>query len=210
MAARIFISNLHKQTPWRFFEVSRILMSNLDKETGLNSPILNEKYFALVEKYKDQLEEMIDYDRDYSYGFIGICTLQRQGYLLKSGGVTVERPQHFCMRVALNMHGDDLESVKRTYDSLSLLEYTHATPTNLNSGTTMSQLSSCFILPPVEDSIEGIYSALKDCAMISKSAGGYVASCFFPRVYLLASDFQLRAYVLNILESLVPTACRRE
>jgi ribonucleotide reductase alpha subunit len=185
LAGRILVSNLQKQTAASLYDVSLALTNNINPQTGKRSSLLSEKYFALVEKHHKELEEMIDYERDYKYGFLAFCTLTRQSYLLKSNGVILERPQHWHMRVALNIHGDDLGSVKRTYDSLSLLEYCHATPTGLNSGTPNPQLSSCFLLPPVGDSIEGIYDALKDCAMISKTAGGYfLARCLVFLIFL--------------------------
>ncbi len=179
MAGRILISNLHKQTSGSLLETSKTLRSNVNPDTRELSPLISDDYFALVEKYANQLESMIDYERDYLYGFIGFSTLQRQSYLIKMGNRTVERPQHFCMRVALNMHADDLTSVKTTYDSLSKLEFIHATPTGLNSGTPNPQLSSCFLLPMCDDSIEGIYKTLYNCAVISKSAGGFAFVCIF-------------------------------
>ena len=178
LAGRVLVSNLQKQTKPSFYDVSVSLMNNVNPQTDKKSPLLDQDYFSLVEKYRNELEDMIDYERDYVYGFMAFCTLTRQSYLLKSNGAILERPQHWHMRVALNMHKDDLKLVKQTYDSLSLLEYIHATPTGLNSGTPNSQLSSCFLLPPIGDSIEGIYDALKDCAMISKTAGGYVYISF--------------------------------
>ncbi|SPY45267.1 ribonucleotide reductase N-terminal alpha domain-containing protein [Photobacterium damselae] len=114
---------------------------------------------------------MIDYKRDYQFDYFGYKTLERS-YLLKVKGVVVERPQDMFMRVAVAVAGDDLEEIRELYDLLSLCYYTHATPTLFNAGCKMQQLSSCFLLAMQEDSINGIYDTLKDCALISKSAGG--------------------------------------
>ncbi|MGI9946952.1 ribonucleoside-diphosphate reductase subunit alpha [Vibrio hyugaensis] len=133
--------------------------------------ILSDAYVDFVAKNQFALEEMIDYKRDYQFDYFGYKTLERS-YLLKVKGVVVERPQDMFMRVAVAVAGNDLEEIRELYDLLSLGYYTHATPTLFNAGCKMQQLSSCFLLAMQEDSINGIYDTLKDCALISKSAGG--------------------------------------
>tara|TARA_B110000858_G_scaffold172791_1_gene204163 strand:- start:31 stop:1953 length:1923 start_codon:yes stop_codon:yes gene_type:complete len=119
---------------------------------------------------------MIVHDRDYQYGIMGIRTLQRS-YLLKKNGIIQERPQYMLMRVAVALHGDNMEKVRETYEATSKLQYTHATPTLFHSGLAKQQLASCFLMTMVDDSIEGIFETLKRCALISKSAGGIGLSC---------------------------------
>ena len=122
-------------------------------------------------KNKDQLNGAIVHARDFEYDYFGFKTLEKS-YLLKMNGKIAERPQCMLMRVALGIHGDDMDSVIQTYNDLSQRYYTHATPTLFNAGTNLAQMSSCFLLTMKEDSIDGIYDSLKDCAVISKYAGG--------------------------------------
>ncbi len=170
LASAICISNLHKTTGENILSVFEKLYKYCD-ESGKHCPIIRNELYQLVMKNNDTIENMIDYDRDYLIDYFGFKTLER-AYLLKVNKVVVERPQHMWMRVALEIHGDDLDNVKKTYDLLSTLTYTHATPTLFNSGTQRPQLSSCFLLEMVDDSIDGIYDTLKECAQISKWAGG--------------------------------------
>jgi ribonucleoside-diphosphate reductase alpha chain len=162
LAGRIVISNLHKNTSSTFYEVVRSL-----HEVGR----VNDTYANHVYTYGPSYQSMIHYDRDYLFDYFGYKTLER-AYLLKVGDTIVERPQHMWLRVAITLHGDNLAKVQETYDLLSLHYYTHATPTLFNAGTQHPQLSSCFLVGMQEDSIEGIYDTLKDCALISKWAGG--------------------------------------
>lgn len=162
LAGRIVISNLHKNTSATFYEVVCAL-----HEVGR----VNDTYANHVYTYGSSYQSMIHYDRDYLFDYFGYKTLER-AYLLKVGDTIVERPQHMWMRVAITLHGDDLANVQKTYDLMSLHYYTHATPTLFNAGTQHPQLSSCFLVGMQEDSIEGIYDTLKDCALISKWAGG--------------------------------------
>ncbi|KAG1334762.1 putative Ribonucleoside-diphosphate reductase large subunit [Cocos nucifera] len=118
-----------------------------------------------------RLDSEIIYDRDFDYDYFGFKTLERS-YLLKVFGKVVERPQHMLMRVAVGIHKDDIDSVLRTYHLMSQRWFTHASPTLFNAGTPRPQLSSCFLVCMKDDSIEGIYDTLKECAVISKSAGG--------------------------------------
>ena len=162
LAGRIVISNLHKNTPASFYEV----VCALD-EAGR----ISDQYAASVYENATSYQAMIDYSRDYLFDYFGYKTLER-AYLLKVDDKIVERPQHMWMRVAISLHGSNLEKVQQAYDLMSQLYYTHATPTLFNAGTKHQQLSSCFLVAMQEDSIEGIFDTLKDCALISKWAGG--------------------------------------
>lgn len=135
------------------------------------APLISDETWALVVKHKDVLEKAIDFKRDFNFDFFGFKTLERS-YLVRCGGVIVERPQHMLMRVALGVHGDDIDNVLKTYDLLSQGWFIHATPTLFNAGTPKPQMSSCFLLAMKDDSIDGIYETLKQTALISKSAGG--------------------------------------
>ena len=162
LAGRIVISNLHKNTSDSLVEVVHQL-----HQAGR----INDRYKNYVDTYGESYQAMIDNSRDYLFDYFGYKTLER-AYLLKVKDVIVERPQHMWMRVSIALHGSDIEKVKETYDLMSLFYYTHATPTLFNAGTIHPQLSSCFLVAMQEDSIEGIYDTLKDCALISKWAGG--------------------------------------
>ena len=162
LAGRIVISNIHKNTSVSFKEV----VSSLHLVGRVNDIYANH-VFANADSY----QSMIRYERDYLFDYFGFKTLER-AYLLKVGDTIVERPQHMWLRVAITLHGDNLPKVKETYDLLSQHYYTHATPTLFNAGTQHPQLSSCFLVGMQDDSIEGIYDTLKDCALISKWAGG--------------------------------------
>ena len=170
LASAICISNLHKTTDESILSVFEKLYKYCD-ESGKHCSIIRNDIYELVKNNRSEIENMIDYERDYLIDYFGFKTLER-AYLLKINKVIVERPQHMWMRVALEIHGDDFQNVKNTYDLLSTLTYTHATPTLFNSGTMRPQLSSCFLLEMVDDSIDGIYDTLKECAQISKWAGG--------------------------------------
>ena len=163
LAARIKANSLHKDTPGFIIATKNLY------EDGL----LREDYYNKVMVNAEDIESIIDYDRDYSFDYFAFTTLTR-AYLLKFENKTLERPQDLWMRVALTVSGDtfSFDKVKETYDSLSNGYYTHATPTLFNSGLKMQQLSSCFLIGMEEDSIEGIFNTIKDCALISKTAGG--------------------------------------
>lgn len=175
LASRIVVSNLHKNTHECFSEVMEELYNTIDK-AGQPSPLVNERLILAVRKYKDELNHTIDFHRDYSFDYFGFKTLEKS-YLMRKfdeslGKMKIlERPQHMYMRIALGIHYEDLPNVLKTYDLISQGYYTHATPTMFNSGTRMSNLSSCFLLGS-EDSIDGIYKTITDCAKISKLAGG--------------------------------------
>ena len=173
LGSRITVSNHQKNTNANLLQVIKELYTNKDIN-GNPAPLINEELYALVLTHHQKLEEMIDYSRDYLIDYFGFKTLERS-YLLRINDdkkkKIVERPQHLFMRVALGIHGDDLEFVKKTYDRISKKEYTHATPTLFNAGTPINQLASCF-LTGITDSIEGIFDTYKDCGIISKYAGG--------------------------------------
>ncbi|WP_088340140.1 ribonucleoside-diphosphate reductase subunit alpha [Robiginitalea sediminis] len=171
LAARISVSNLHKNTKKSFSETMKDLYEYVNPRTGKKAPLLSDEVWKVVEANADELDSMIIYNRDFGYDYFGFKTLERS-YLLKINGNIAERPQHMLMRVAVGIHLDDLASVRETYELMSKKYFTHATPTLFNSGTPKPQMSSCFLLTMQEDSIDGIYDTLKQTAKISQSAGG--------------------------------------
>ncbi|MBC3540696.1 ribonucleoside-diphosphate reductase subunit alpha [Rufibacter sediminis] len=171
LAARIAISSLHKVTQKSFFNTMKQLYTYEDPKTGENASLIAKDVFDIVKKHAALLDSSIIYDRDYNYDYFGYKTLERS-YLLRLHGKVVERPQHMLMRVAVGIHKEDIESAIETYNLMSEKWFTHATPTLFNAGTPKPQLSSCFLLTMKEDSIPGIYDTLKNCALISQSAGG--------------------------------------
>jgi ribonucleoside-diphosphate reductase alpha chain len=164
LGSRIVIDNHQKITP-------STLLDCVEKLYHGKIQLITDEYHDLVCKHKDRYEPMIDYSRDYMFDYFGFKTLER-GYLLRVDGHVVERPQHMWMRVAIQLHGANFKRVQETYNALSEGYFIHATPTLYNSGTTTPQLSSCFLLQMSDDSIQGIYKTLGDCAQISKWAGG--------------------------------------
>lgn len=171
LAARISVSNLHKNTKKSFSETMTDLYEYVNPRTGKKAPLLSDEVYKIIEKNADQLDSSIIYNRDFGYDFFGFKTLERS-YLLKLNGSIVERPQHMLMRVSIGIHLDDIESALETYELMSKRYFTHATPTLFNSGTPKPQMSSCFLLAMKDDSIDGIYDTLKQTAKISQSAGG--------------------------------------
>lgn len=170
LAARITISNHHKNTDQNFKNVVTQLYQYTDKN-GKHSPLIDESLYLLVKKNWQEINKVLDYNRDYAFDYFGFKTLEK-AYLMRVNGKVVERPQHMWMRVSLGIHGADLSSAFNTYNLMSQKYFTHATPTLFNSGTPRPQMSSCFLISMENDSIDGIYSTLKDCALISKWAGG--------------------------------------
>ncbi|KAJ6585358.1 ribonucleotide reductase alpha subunit [Mycena capillaripes] len=171
LAARIAISNLHKETKKSFSQVISDLYHFVNPKTGRPASLIAKGTYDVVMANAATLDAAIIYNRDFNYNYFGFKTLERS-YLLRLDGRVVERPQHLIMRVAVGIHGTDLDRVIETYNLMSERYFTHATPTLFNAGTPQAQLSSCFLVCMKEDSIEGIYDTLKNCAMISKSAGG--------------------------------------
>jgi ribonucleoside-diphosphate reductase alpha subunit len=170
LAGRIVVSNHHRNTSNSFSRVMRDLYEFRDAQ-GKSCPMISEELFQTVSKTAEELDSLCVYDRDYLIDFFGFKTLERS-YLMKINRKTVERPQHMWLRVSVGIHGDDFVAVRETYNYMSQKYFTHATPTLFNAGTPRPQLSSCFLLSMEDDSIEGIYNTVKDCAMISKWAGG--------------------------------------
>jgi ribonucleoside-diphosphate reductase alpha chain len=171
LAARIAISNLQKETSSSFSETIDKMFKYVNPRTGDPSPLVSQEIWEIVMKNKELLDNAIDYSKDFEYDYFGFKTLERS-YLLRMDGRIVERPQHMLMRVALGIHKNDLDSALKSYRYMSEKWFTHATPTLFNAGTPFPQMSSCFLLTMKADSIEGIYETLKNCALISKSAGG--------------------------------------
>jgi ribonucleoside-diphosphate reductase alpha chain len=171
LAARIAISNLHKTTSQSFSNTMKRLYTYINPKTGDNAALIAPDVYGIVKKYAAKLDEVIDYNRDFDYDYFGFKTLEKS-YLIKLDGQVVERPQHMLMRVAIGIHKEDIEAAVETYNLLSERWFTHATPTLFNAGTPKPQLSSCFLLTMKDDSIDGIYDTLKQCAKISQSAGG--------------------------------------
>ena len=171
LAARISVSNLHKNTLKSFSQTMTDLYEYVNPRTGKKAPRIAQDVYEVIAGHAEELDSMIIYNRDFGYDYFGFKTLERS-YLLKLNGQIVERPQHMLMRVAVGIHLDDLEAVRETYELMSKKYFTHATPTLFNSGTPKPQMSSCFLLAMREDSIDGIYDTLKQTAKISQSAGG--------------------------------------
>ena len=172
LASRIAISNHHKNTCKSFAEVVKTLSTQVMPKTGESVSYVSQELIDCVEKHGVDIDAYINYDRDYDFDYFGFKTLEKS-YLLKNSAMKViERPQHMWMRVALCLWAADLPRAFETYDMLSMKLFTHATPTLFNAGTPRQQLSSCFLLAMKDDSIDGIYDTLKNCAAISKHAGG--------------------------------------
>lgn len=171
LAGRIAVSNLHRNTESSFTKNIKAMYRYINPKTGEPAPLVSEDLFNLVKTNHARLDSIIDYERDFNYDYFGFKTLERS-YLLKMNGKIVERPQQLLLRVALGIHGEDIEAAIKTYDLMSRKYFTHASPTLFNAGTNKPQLSSCFLLTMKDDSIEGIYETLKQCSLISQSAGG--------------------------------------
>jgi ribonucleoside-diphosphate reductase alpha chain len=171
LAARISVSNLHKNTTKSFSDTMKDLYEYVNPITGKKAPLLSDEVYKVIKKNAELLDSKIIYNRDFGYDYFGFKTLERS-YLLKINGKIVERPQHMLMRVSIGIHLDDIESAVDTYELMSKRYFTHATPTLFNAGTPKPQMSSCFLLTMQDDSIDGIYDTLKQTAKISQSAGG--------------------------------------
>ena len=171
LAARISVSNLHKNTKKSFSSTMKDLYEYVNPRTNKKAPLLSDEVYKIISENAEKIDSNIIYNRDFGYDFFGFKTLERS-YLLKLNGQIVERPQHMLMRVSIGIHMNDLESAFETYELMSKRFFTHATPTLFNSGTPKPQMSSCFLLAMKDDSIDGIYDTLKQTAKISQSAGG--------------------------------------
>ncbi|MBK7817690.1 MAG: ribonucleoside-diphosphate reductase subunit alpha [Sphingobacteriaceae bacterium] len=171
LASRIAVSNLHKNTIKSFSKTIEELYNYIDPKTNTRASLIADDVYKIVMDNAQLLDSSIIYDRDFGYDYFGFKTLERS-YLLKMHGKVAERPQHMLMRVAVGIHKNEIESALSTYNMMSERWFTHATPTLFNAGTPKPQMSSCFLLQMKEDSIDGIYDTLKQCARISQSAGG--------------------------------------
>lgn len=171
LAARIVISNLQKETDDKFSNVIEKLYHHVHPKLKQPNPLISKELYEVVKANAEKIDATIVSDRDFAFNFFGFKTLERS-YLFKINDKIVERPQYMIMRVALGIHGSDLESAFKTYNLMSSKYFTHATPTLFNAGTPKPQLSSCFLVQMRDDSIEGIYDTLTTCARISKAAGG--------------------------------------
>ncbi|AVG46319.1 ribonucleoside-diphosphate reductase large subunit [Acanthamoeba polyphaga mimivirus] len=171
IATWILINNLHEHTHDDYFHVVSELHNNINKN-GIHAPIVSDGFYKFVKKNRDEINKHINYQLDYGFSIFGFRTLE-QSYLKKVKGIIIERPQHLFMRVAIAIHyrNNDLNRIFETYEMLSQGYFTHATPTLFNAGTTHEQLSSCFLLG-IKDDMGAIGDCWKDCAMISKYAGG--------------------------------------
>ena len=170
LASAITISNLHKNTVDSFYETIKKLYEFVDVNNN-KYKLIHEDVMKVVEENKEELDAMVDYKRDFLFDYFGFKTLER-AYLMKVNGVIFERPQHMWMRVSVCIHGENMERVKETYDYMSNKYFIHATPTLFNAGTPRPQLSSCYLLSMEDDSIDGIFNTVKECAQISKWSGG--------------------------------------
>jgi ribonucleoside-diphosphate reductase alpha chain len=171
LAARIAVSNLHKNTKKVFSEVMADLYNYVNPRTGKKAPLLSDQAYKVIMDHAEKIDSTIIYNRDFGYDYFGFKTLERS-YLLKINGEIAERPQHMLMRVAIGIHMEDIDEAIETYELMSKKFFTHATPTLFNAGTPKPQMSSCFLLQIQDDSIDGIYDTIKQTAQISQSAGG--------------------------------------
>lgn len=171
LAARIAVSNMHKNTKKSFSRVTELLRTYVEPKTGLPAPLVSDAYYQVVKTHAEALDAAIMHSRDFEYDYFGYKTLEKS-YLLKVNQLVAERPQHMLMRTAVGMHMNDVEAAIETYRLLAEGWFTHASPTLFNAGMENGSYSSCFLLTMKADSIEGIYDTLKQTAVISKSAGG--------------------------------------
>ena len=171
LAARICVDDLHRSTKDTFTDVITDLREYIDPESGMHAPLISEEVYDIIMANAEVLNNHIDYSRDHNYDYFGFKTLERS-YLLRLNGEIAERPQHMLLRVSVGIHHGNITKALKTYDLMSQGYFTHATPTLFNSGTPTPQMSSCFLLTMQDDSLDGIYDTLKQCALISKSAGG--------------------------------------
>lgn len=168
LASKLFVTYLHKETLDSFSEATELVYEKTD--------LLSDSYVEFVRSHKEKLNSFVVQDRDFNHDYFGLKTLERSyliSYKNKSKkDITIERPQYMWLRTAIEVTNYDISKIEGTYKMLSTKRYTHATPTLFNSGTKKPQMSSCFLLAMQDDSVSGIYDTLKQCALISQSAGG--------------------------------------
>lgn len=173
LAARVAVERLHAHTTASFADTMQQLATHRHPKRGTPAPLVTPEFAALARRLAPELDPALDFSLDFEYDYFGLRTLMRSYLLGSSGpGLPLERPQHMLMRVALAVHGDDVHAVLAAYNLTSRGLYTHATPTLFNAGCPRGQLCSCFLLTTADDSVEGIFRTLSDCALISRSAGG--------------------------------------
>ena len=184
LASRLTVSNHHKNTEFTFAQVVKALATQKSNHTGEAVCYVSQDLEAVADLYAKEIEDKINYQRDYDFDYFGFKTLEKSYLLKDTKGRVLERPQHMWMRVSLALwtkgvktQASDLQQAFETYDLMSQKIYTHATPTLFNAGTPRPQLSSCFLMAMSDDSIAGIYKTLADCAAISKYAGGIGLHC---------------------------------
>jgi ribonucleoside-diphosphate reductase alpha chain len=171
LAGRIAVANLHRSTSDSFMETFETLFNYQNEFTKEKQPLISQEIYNFAREYKDRISTEIAYSRDFEFDYFGFKTLEKS-YLLKVNGKIVERPQHLFMRVALGVQIGNIEEAIKTYHLISEGWFTHASPTLFNAGTNKAQMSSCFLVAMKDDSIDGIYSTLRQTALISQSAGG--------------------------------------
>ena len=176
LAARICASNLHKETEENCFRLISDLYHYVHPKTGEPAPLIKRDVYEVFREHQGRIQEAINMDADYEYDYFGFKTLEKS-YLLRMDGKIAERPQHMLMRVAVGVHGSDIDKALEMYAMMSSKKFTMATPTLFNSGCPNGQMSSCYLMTMKEDSIDGIYDTLKNCAIVSKYAGGIGLSC---------------------------------
>ncbi|HRI60527.1 MAG TPA: ribonucleotide reductase N-terminal alpha domain-containing protein, partial [Saprospiraceae bacterium] len=164
LAARIAVSNLHKETEKSFGKVIHELYHYIDPKTGDRAGLIGDDTYKIIQKHKERLESAIIFDRDFEFDYFGFKTLERS-YLMRMNGKVAERPQHLFMRVAVGIHQEDIDAAIETYNLMSERWFIHATPTLFNAGSPKPQMSSCFLLTMTEDSIAGIFETLSRCAL---------------------------------------------
>ena len=170
LASRLIISNHHKNTEQNFVNIINHLYNNND-HNGIQCPLISKDLFEFTNKHKNIINQTINYKYDYLIDYFGFKTLER-AYLMKKNDKIIECPQDMFMRVALSIHITDIDKALQTYQYMANKYFIHATPTLFNAGTPRPQLSSCYLLSMEEDSIDGIFNTLHECAQISKWAGG--------------------------------------
>ena len=184
LALRIAVSSLHKQTKPKFSEAMHALYSYVNPRTGKEAPRISQELMEIVNHHGERLDAVIRPELDFLFDYFGFMTL-RKSYLMSFGknSVPVERPGYAYMRIALGIHGWDIERAIESYEMMANHLFTHATPTMYNSGSQYPQMSSCFLMQIKEDSIRGIYKSLGDCAVISQYAGGIGISAHHIRAH---------------------------
>lgn len=171
LAARLAITALHKDTEKSFSKTIEKMFNYVDPENGETAPLISEETYTIAMKYRDELDAAIVHSRDFGFDYFGFKVLEKS-YLLRMNNMPAERPQFMWMRVAIGIHGNNIDAIIDTYNDFSNSDMTHATPTLFNAGTPRPQMSSCFLIANKGDSMEGIADTWKEVALISKYAGG--------------------------------------